>query len=157
MTPEDPKGVLGPDLDFLRELWALDNALQKLSRRMQRTLGVSGPERLALSLIDRHPGLPPGRLARLLHLHPSTVSGLVKRLADRGWIVRNWDGPDRRRSELRITPDGLDLLGRPTPNIESAVARALQGLSSQRIGIALRVLATLAMGLEVPDSGPLWP
>jgi DNA-binding MarR family transcriptional regulator len=157
MTPEDPKGVLGPDLDFLRELWALDNALQKLSRRMQRTLGVSGPERLALRLIDRHPGLPPGRLARLMHLHPSTVSGLVKRLADRGWIVRSVDSPDRRCSQLRITPAGLDLLGRPSPTIDSAVVRALQGLSSQRVGIALRVLATLAMGLEVSDAGAFWP
>jgi DNA-binding MarR family transcriptional regulator len=157
MTPEDPKGGLGPDLDFLRELWALDTALQKVSRRMQRTLGVSGPERLALRLIDRHPGVNPGRLARLLHLHPTTVSGLVKRLTLRGWIDRSWDGPDRRRAQLRITAEGLELLARPTPTIEAAVARALQGLSSQRVGIALRVLASLAMGLEVPDAGPPWP
>src|SRR6185369_11866557 len=99
MKSEEPENGLGPGLDFLRELWALDHALQKLSKRMVKTIGVSGPQRLALRLVARFPGLPAGRLARLMHLHPSTVSGLVKRLAHRGLIVRSAEGPDRRRAQ----------------------------------------------------------
>lgn len=147
MNSRDPEEVLGPGLDFLRELWALDHALQKLSKRMERTLGVSGPQRLALCLVARFPGLPAGRLARLLHLHPSTVSGLVKRLADRGLIARNSDGPDRRRSQLSITPAGLGLLSSREPTIESAVLSALGNLAPRRIEIALKVLASVSMSL----------
>ena len=44
---------------------------------------------------------PPGAWPACCHLHPSTVSGLVKRLADRGLISRSSDGPDRRRACLR--------------------------------------------------------
>ena len=110
MRPQDPPVELGLTLDFLRELWALDHAMQKRSKKMAKELGITGPQRLALRLVSRFPGLPAGRLARLLHLHPSTVSGIVKRLASRGLIARGTDGPDRRRAMLRITPTGLGLL-----------------------------------------------
>lgn len=147
MRSQDPEAVLGPRLDFLRELWALDHALQRLSKRMERTIGVSGPQRLALRLVARFPGLPAGRLARLLHLHPSTVSGLVKRLAERGLIARSSDGPDRRRTQLRITPAGIELLSSPQPTIESAVLSALGTLPPRRIETALKVLASVSMSL----------
>ena len=147
MSSEEPEAVLGPRLDFLRELWALDHALQKLSKRMERTLGVSGPQRLALRLVGRFPGLPAGRLARLLHLHPSTVSGMVKRLAGRGFIARSSDGPDRRRSQLRITPAGIELLSRPQATIESAVLSALGRVRPRQLETALKVLAVVYVGL----------
>jgi len=147
VTGPDPPSALGPNLDFLRELWALDHALQRHSKRMERTIGVSGPQRLALRLVGRFPGLPAGRLARLLHLHPSTVSGLVKRLGDRGLIVRDTDGADRRRAHLRITPAGMDLLSRPQATIESAVSTVLQAMPPRQIEAALRVIASVSMNL----------
>lgn len=150
MRQGDPGIVLGPDLDFLRELWALDHSLQKLSKRMERTLGISGPQRLALRLVARFPGLPAGRLARLMSLHASTVSGLVKRLAERGLISRDFDAPDRRRCQLRITPEGMDLLSRPQPTIESAVVAALRGVSPRKVEVAGRVLAAVTRSLESP-------
>ena len=157
MTPDDSERILGAGLDFLRELWALDHALQKLSKRMERTIGVSGPQRLALRLIARFPGLPAGRLGRQLPLHPSTVSGRVKRLTDRGLIARNADGPDRRRAHLRITPAGIETLSRPEPTIESAVFEALGTLPSRQIETALRVMASVSVRLAsapVPASLP---
>src|SRR5262245_48418666 len=118
MKPHDPPVTLGPELDFLRELWALDHAMQRRSKKMEAMLGVTGPQRLALRLVSRFPGLPAGRLARLLHVHPSTVTGVVKRLSDRGLLVRTSDGPDRRRALLRITPEGMQLLARTKPTVE---------------------------------------
>lgn len=147
MNAKSPEDVLGPGLDFLRELWALDHALQRLSKRMERTIGVSGPQRLALRLVARFPGLPAGRLARLLHLHPSTVSGLVRRLAERGLIVRSSDGSDRRRAQLRVTPSGIELLSFSHPTIESALLAALGRVPPRQIEAALKVMASVSLGL----------
>jgi DNA-binding MarR family transcriptional regulator len=153
MKSNDVPVVLGPELDFLRELWALDHALQRSSKHMAKTLGITGPQRLALRLVSRFPGLPTGRLARLLHLHPSTVSGVVKRLAEQGLIARTTDGPDRRRSLLRITASGLELLARPEPTVESAVRSALSSLSARQVEAALKALASVAITLDVAHSG----
>ncbi len=152
MRTQDPPIELGAELDFLRELWALDHALQRRSKRMARDLGITGPQRLALRLVSRFPGLPAGRLARLLHLHPSTVSGVVKRLSSRGLIVRGSDGPDRRRSLLRVTPKGLELLARPEPTLESAVSSALESVNEKQIEAALRVLGAVAVHLSISPS-----
>ena len=140
--------ALEPQLDFLRELWALDHAMQKSSKLMVKTLGITGPQRLALRLIGRFPDVPTGRLARLLHLHPSTVSGLVKRLSERGLLTRESDGPDRRRSILRITPAGLALISRSEPTVVSAVRKALAELPPRQVETALKVLASVAVRLE---------
>jgi DNA-binding MarR family transcriptional regulator len=147
---------MGPDLDLMRELWALDRALQRGSRRMEKTLGVNGPDRLALRLIDHYPGLSAGRLARLLHVHPSTVTGVLRRLIDRGLVSRSEGGPKRSRAQYRVTNEGVALLAQPLPTVESAVLRTLQGLSTHRVGMALRLLASLAVGLELPEAPP-WP
>lgn len=149
----DPPFDLGPDLAFLRELWALDHALQKCSKRMARDLGVTGPQRLALRLVSRFPGLPAGRLARLLQLHPSTVSGVVKRLAVRGLLVRRVDGPDRRRSLLQVTPKGLALLSRGQSTIESAVQSALSGLRPLEVSMAIKAVGVVALSLEAAAKG----
>lgn len=154
MKPLDPPIDLGPDLAFLRELWALDHALQKRSKRMAKNLGVTGPQRLALRLVSRFPGLPAGRLARLLHLHPSTVSGVMKRLVSRGLLSRRSDSPDRRRSLLQITPAGLALLGQPQPTIESGVQKALRSLTRQEVEIAIKALGMVALSLKDSEEQP---
>jgi len=151
MKTNDAPVRLGQELDFLRELWALDHALQKRSKRMETTIGVTGPQRLALRLVSRFPGLPAGRLARLLHLHPSTVTGIVKRLVDRGLLSRSSDAPDRRRSLLRITPAGMQLLALPHATIESSVKAALAGLSARQTDAALKALSRIAVSLETLD------
>ena len=151
MKAETPPVRLGHELDFLRELWALDHALQKRSKRMETTIGITGPQRLALRLVSRFPGLPAGRLARLLHLHPSTVTGIVKRLVDRGLLSRTSDPPDRRRTLLRVTPAGTELLALPQATIESAVKAALSGLSARQLDAALKALSRIAVSLEAMD------
>lgn len=143
-TPLD----LGAELNFLRAIWALDHALQKRSKRMAKELGVTGPQRLALRIVSRFPGIPAGRLARLLHLHPSTVTGVMKQLIERRLMSRLSDGPDRRRSLLRITPSGLALLGQPQPTIESAVAEALRTLSAREVEATIKALGVVALGLR---------
>lgn len=147
----DPPIDLGPDLAFLSELWALDHALQKCSKRMARDLGVTGPQRLALRLVSRFPGLPAGRLATLLHLHPSTVTGVVKRLVGSGLLARRSDGSDRRRCRLQVTPAGLALLGAPQPTIEAVVLKAVRSLSPHEVETAIKSLAAVARSLGGGD------
>ncbi|MEO5762223.1 MAG: MarR family transcriptional regulator [Vicinamibacteria bacterium] len=143
----DPPIELGTELEFLSRLWTLDHALQKRSKKMLTTIGVTGPQRLALRLIGRFPGLTAGRLARLLHLHPSTVTGVMQRLAERGLIVRRNDGPDRRRLLLQITSKGAAVLADKTGTIEEAVHESLRALTSVETTAVFNTLDLLARRL----------
>src|SRR5258708_17032792 len=77
----DEKGpALGAVLDFMRLLWAVDHALQSSSKRMEATYGITGPQRLVVRIVGRFPGIAAGRAAEVLHVHPSTLTGILKRL-----------------------------------------------------------------------------
>jgi DNA-binding MarR family transcriptional regulator len=110
-----------PEPDLLQLLWEAGHALQAMSRKMERTLGISGPQRLALREVNRRPGIAPGELAGVLGIHPSTVTGLVERLVQLGLVVRTRDEGDRRSVHLEATERGRALLARDGVTIESVV------------------------------------
>ena len=113
--PAAPARALGEVLDFMRLLWALDHALQKRSKQMQAELGITGPQRLVIRIVGRFPGIPAGQLAGILHLHPSTLTGILARLEHRGLITRRSDPRDRRRTLLvrRIDDMRFEQVDRP--------------------------------------------
>jgi DNA-binding MarR family transcriptional regulator len=61
-----------------------------------------------------HPllGVTQAELTRVLGLHPSTVSKMVSRLVEIGWVVREPCHNDRRKKAVRLTPAGLRLVWR---------------------------------------------
>src|SRR3954452_18114459 len=49
-----------------------------------------------LNLINQHGPLGPGALAKLAGLHPATMTGVLERLEQAGWVTRDRDPADRR-------------------------------------------------------------
>src|SRR5919108_5083730 len=89
---DDDKGPpLGAVLDFMRLLWAVDHSLQSASKRMESQHGITGPQRLVVRIVGRFPGIAAGRVAEILHVHPSTLTGILKRLEQRGILQRRSD------------------------------------------------------------------
>lgn len=147
-APDAPS--LGPTLDFLRLLWELDHALQRRSKRMARALGLTGPQRLVLRIVGRFPGIPAGELAALLHLHPSTLTGILQRLEQGRWLQRRTDPRDGRRVLLGLTERGRAMDASDPNTIEGALRRALDSLSSAELAGADKLLRALTQELEGP-------
>src|SRR5262249_46223622 len=108
---EEAEVELGSVLEFMRVLWAVDHGLEAASKRMEARLGVTGPQRLVLRILGRYPSASAGRLAEILHLHPSTLTGILKRLETRGLITRRVDPADGRRALFDLTARGLKVDG----------------------------------------------
>lgn len=142
-----PPSSLGRTLDFMRVLWAIQHALQAASKRMDVTLGVTGPQRVALRIIVRSPGLSAKHLARTLRLHASTVTGVLTRLEARKLIFRRSDPADGRGIRLFATKAGRALTRSSKGTVEADVSRALQRMSSRDLTAARRALAILAHAL----------
>jgi DNA-binding MarR family transcriptional regulator len=144
-SPEVPP--LGDVLEFMRLIWAVHHGLEKTSKQMDVRLGVTGPQRLVVRIVGRFPGIPAGRLAQILHVHPSTLTGVLKRLEGRGFIERRPDPRDGRRVSLGLTARGrrLDVAA---GTVEGAVNHALNVAGSSQVRAAGRVLKILAETLE---------
>ena len=104
-----PAEPLGKVLDFMRLIWALDHGLQSLSKRMQASIGLTGPQRVALRVLGRRAGISAGALAAILRVHPSTLTGVLHRLEEKGLVRRTRDSKDRRRTLLDLTSRGRRL------------------------------------------------
>src|SRR5262245_66636751 len=87
---------LDPTLDFMRLLWNIEHRLQSTSKRMDTTLGITGPQRLVLKIVARFPQISAKDVAQLLRLHPSTITGILQRLIDKGLLAREQDPADGR-------------------------------------------------------------
>lgn len=121
-TPPPPgdhrDGSLDPVLLFLQAVWQLEHALERASKRMEDAIGISGPQRFALRMIGERPGITAGELAAVLHLHPSTVTGVVQRLHARKLVRRASSHVDRRITHLHLTAAGRKV---NTPSVHGTV------------------------------------
>jgi len=135
-------------LDFMGALWAVDHALRSTSKGMNTRLGVTGPQRLVLRLVGKRPGISAGELAEALHVHPSTLTGVLERLARRKLILRSADPDDARRTVLNLTPRGRDYDRVRAGTVEAAVLRMLGSQRRQRIAVAREILDALVRELQ---------
>jgi len=138
-----------PDvLQFMQLLWAVAHGLERISKRMTGDIGVTGPQRLVLRVVGLFPGTSAGDLSAVLHVHPSTLTGVLQRLVAQGLIARSDDPGDRRRAVLRLTARGARVNAAREGTVEAAIGQALEGISTRDRVATKRVLERLAAGLE---------
>ncbi len=150
VDPADPFAADLPDiLQFMQLLWAVVHGIEKTSKRMSTDLGVTGPQRLVLRLIGRHPTATAGEIAEMLELHASTLTGILARLEAGALLRRNADPRDRRRARFTLTSAGkqIDRIRRGT--VEAAVVRVLARTAPAELAACIGVLRTLAVELEL--------
>jgi DNA-binding MarR family transcriptional regulator len=131
-------------LDFLQVLWRTSHALERRSRRMEKAIGLTAPQRVLVRFLGRFPGVTAGQLAQALHVDPGTLSASVRRLEARGLVERRRDPIDTRRVTLGLTRRGraLDV---PRGDTVEAVADALLAATPARdIAATTRVLDRFA-------------
>jgi DNA-binding MarR family transcriptional regulator len=115
---------------------------------MARSLGVTGPQRLVIRIVGQFPGISPGELAEILCIHPSTLTGVLKRLISNRLIASQRDPVDRRRALLSLTPKSRELDRRSQGTVEAGVRRTLADLPRREIRAAANVLRKLASVLN---------
>jgi DNA-binding MarR family transcriptional regulator len=135
---------LGEPLEFLQRLWRLEQALERLSSRMLKRLGITAQQRLVLRCVGKYPGITPGQLAALLHVDPGTVSAALRRLEARRLLERRRDEVDSRRVTLGLTRAGRALDAPTEGTVEEAVTELLATTPPADLAAATAVLERLA-------------
>ncbi|HEV3062200.1 MAG TPA: MarR family transcriptional regulator [Vicinamibacterales bacterium] len=143
-----PAYSLDPILDFMRLLWSIEHGLQRMSKRMESQLGITGPQRLVLRVVGRFPGVSAGELADIVKLHPSTITGILQRLVRRGLLERQRDPADNRRACLQLKPRAVAYTRTSSGTVEKAVTYALRRAGAPNVQAARKVLGEIAQRLN---------
>ncbi len=147
-TPAASTGrSLDPVLDFMRLLWSIEHGLQRMSKKMEAELGITGPQRLVLRVVGRFPGISASELADIVRLHPSTITGILQRLVAKGWLERRLDPTDTRRVQLLLKPAAAAFTRTSRGTVERTVTEALEHAGPANVRAARKVLTEIARRL----------
>lgn len=106
-----------------------------------------------LALVRSTPDLTGQDLARLLDVTTPTTSGIVERIVSRGWLERRPDPEDRRRTLLRVTAEGEEVLDALEGPPRQARARLLDGLQVEELEDLARLVGRLLDLAREPGAG----
>lgn len=134
--------------EMLQAVWELDEGLQRLSRTMLAAVGVTGPQRLVLRLIEERPEASANEISRIMHLNRSTVSGIVRRLEAEGFLRREQHREDGRVHRLVLTEKGLTVVQLRQGTIEAAVDNLREKVTPGQVETAIEVMRELAGQLK---------
>jgi MarR family transcriptional regulator, transcriptional regulator for hemolysin len=95
-----------------------------------------------LAKVERAEGLKQSELAIQMEMQPITLTRLIDRLCDNGWIERRSDDTDRRVNRLYLRKAARPLLGKLSGLRSELTATALEGINPSD---AYRLLTQLEM------------
>lgn len=87
--------------------------------------------------------LSQNHLGRLTAMDPATTQGVIRRLVERGLVDRQADKGDKRRSILRLTPEGAEVAERAVALGFTVTDRVLEPLNTRDRERVMTLLARL--------------
>lgn len=141
------------DLWILRSMRRIMRAVDVQSRRLAADHSITGPQVICLQTVADDGPMTITALAKLVHLSSSTVVGIIDRLEQRGWVLRERSTKDRRQILIHVTDAGRDLLSRVPSPLQQRLATGLERLpEKEQVALAAAVERIVEL-LEVPDFG----
>lgn len=141
-APAQPDGATKRAMDALRRVV---RALSTSAHGLPGRHGVSGAQLFVMRQLAAMPGCSVGELARRTLAGQSTISGVVARLVQRGFIARVTSTEDARQAVLTLTPKGRRAIVGAKPTAQERLAQSLETLSpAQRESLAQGLEAWLA-------------
>lgn len=104
---------------------SLVRALRIDARAIEDSTGISLAQLVVLEKLCAAPARSIVELAGRTATHSSSVSVVVKRLVERGFVERSREGPDRRQVQFAVTEAGREFVRNAPKTVESYLADAL--------------------------------
>ncbi len=153
-SPTRMHGVDDPALgDAVRAYVKLLRATRAVQARVEPMLAREGLTLTQLGVLEAilHKGpLTQRELGRKVLTSPGNMTDVIDKLAARGLVARNRDGPDRRQVCVTLTAAGEALIRRVFPRHAAEIGQAMAGLGLAEIAELDGLLRKLGMAAAAP-------
>ena len=117
------------DMNFLFALGELQRLVRAYADKEAARFGITRAQWAVLARVERSEGMKQSELAELMEMQPITLTRLVDKLCDSGWIERRGDETDRRVNRLYLRKAGRQLLAKLSGLRSELTATALEGIN----------------------------
>lgn len=118
------------DMNFLFTLGELQRLVRAYADKQAARHGITRAQWAVLAKVERTEGLKQTELAEQMEMQPITLTRLVDKLCNNGWIERRGDETDRRVNRLYLKKAARPLLGKLSGLRSEITTTALEGISS---------------------------
>lgn len=145
------------DEAILTSLRRITRAVDIYSRQLASQHRLTGPQLVCLNLLRKQDELTSGHLAKAATLSAGTVTGILDRLEQRGYIVRTRSVSDKRQVKVRLTPAGRAAVENAPAPLQDRLKKSLAALTPRQQQEILDVLDRVVsmMGAADVDAAPL--
>jgi MarR family transcriptional regulator, transcriptional regulator for hemolysin len=116
------------DMNFLFTLGEVQRLMRAYADRETARYGITRAQWAVLAKVERFEGMKQTELAEQLEMQPITLTRLIDKLCDNGWIERRGDETDRRVNRLYLKKAARPLLGKLAGLRSEITATALEGI-----------------------------
>ena len=143
MTTDEKREHLRNQLCF--SVYSTALAINRLYKPLLDPIELTYPQFLVLRTLWEEDGQGIGDIADQLSLEPSTITPLVKRLEQAGFVTRNRNTTDERQVHVRLTQKGRDVQGKTDCLKEALFKKA--GMSDDELARLNKDIRRLLDGL----------
>ena len=117
------------DMNFLFTLGELHRLIRAYADKRAARYGITRAQWAVLARVERTEGLKQTELAEQMEMQPITLTRLIDKLCDNGWIERRGDENDRRVNRLYLRKAARPLLAKLGGLRSDITATALEGIN----------------------------
>jgi DNA-binding MarR family transcriptional regulator len=121
--------------------------LRRLFDERVRDLGLTGPQARLLLALDHQPDENQAFYAERLEVEPITLTRIVDRLEEAGWVERQSDPADRRARILHLTDKSRSIVSALRASVEALFDDMLGGFDAVERASFAQALDRIAANL----------
>ena len=129
----------------------ITRAIDLHSRLLLKRCGLTAPQLAALQAIQRLQPVTVGALARDIHLGHATVTGILTRMEDRGFVVRTRGSHDRRSVLVELTAEGNRIVAEAPSPLQERFHQELSRLHEWERTMILATLQRIASMMDAEE------
>lgn len=143
--------------EILIALRRITRAIDIHSKRLVKSSGLTAPQLVVIQALRKDGEMAPSAIARAVSLSQATITSILDRLENHGWVVRRRSENDRRVVMVGLTSAGLEKADTAPELLQAGFLRAFRQLPSweQHMLIASVQRVAELMDAEDIDASPI--
>lgn len=154
MTSSAPSGDNLAVARSMNAIRSIVRALRINTRAIELKMGISLAQLFVLQQLAERAAASLNELAERTATHQSSVSVVVRRLVERGFVSRTASTADKRRIEIELTPEGRRLLEGAPITIQTQMMNAMQRLRPDDRGLLADLLERWLREAKIDFAAP---
>lgn len=106
---------------------------------------------LIIKAVLENPEIAQNKIGELVFKDNASVTRIIEILVKQGLIIRNVDAKDRRKTKLKVTKSGIEMIEKLQSLIEVNRQIALQGISPKDLQIVNATLLKIAQNCNLSN------